>query len=110
MKTVRYLGHIVGEGVVRTDPYKISAMTLFVPNRSRHFRVTPRDKSNEHLSLARGRFAGRTIASRHVTNYCDAGPQALLSCADGELTWSAASGDSVLRARFPEVGSRTAEL
>jgi len=27
--SVKYLGHIVGEGVVRTDPHKISAMTNF---------------------------------------------------------------------------------
>ncbi|XP_033237657.1 uncharacterized protein [Drosophila pseudoobscura] len=29
MKSVRYLGHIVGEGVIRTDPDKISAMSDF---------------------------------------------------------------------------------
>jgi len=29
MKSVKYLGHIVGEGVVRTDPEKIAAMTEF---------------------------------------------------------------------------------
>jgi len=26
---VKYLGHIVGEGVIKTDPEKISAMTDF---------------------------------------------------------------------------------
>jgi len=112
MKTVRYLGHIVGEGVVRTDPYKISAMTLFVPNRSRHFRVTPRDKGVMSTCRWHGDalLAGRSRRGNGNEGYCDAGPQAMRSCADGELTWSAASGDSVLRARFPEVGSRTAEL
>ncbi|XP_030385488.1 uncharacterized protein LOC115632467 isoform X1 [Scaptodrosophila lebanonensis] len=29
MRSVKYLGHIIGEGVIRTDPEKISAMTDF---------------------------------------------------------------------------------
>ncbi|KAH8385738.1 hypothetical protein KR200_005277, partial [Drosophila serrata] len=34
MKCVKYFGHIVGEGIVRTDPEKISAMTDFPLPRS----------------------------------------------------------------------------
>jgi len=55
-------------------------------------------------------LAGRSRRGNGNDSYCDAGPQAMLNCAEGELTWLAASGDSVLRALFPEVGSRTAEL
>jgi len=55
-------------------------------------------------------LAGRSRRGSGNDSYCDAGPQEMLNCAEGELTWLAASGDSVLRALFPEVGSRTAEL
>jgi len=72
---------------------------MFVPNRSRHFRVTPRDKG----VMSTCRWHAGTLCCGN-DGYCDAGPQAMRNCA------LAASGDSVLRGLFPEVGSRTAEL
>jgi len=55
-------------------------------------------------------LAGRSRRTNGNDGYCDAGPQAMRNCAEVELTWLAAGGDSVLRALFPEVGDRTAEL
>jgi len=85
---------------------------MFVPNRSRHFRVTPRDKGVMSTCRWHGDafLAGRSRRGNGNDGYCDAGPQAMRNCAEVELTWLAASGDSVLRALFPEVGDRTAEL
>jgi len=44
--------------------YKEETRILFVPNRSRHRGHTAGQGGNEHLSLAPGRFDGRTIVSR----------------------------------------------
>jgi len=53
---------------------------VFVPNRSRHFRVTPRDKGV--MSTCRWHrdalMAGRSRRGNSNDGYCDAGPQAML--------------------------------
>jgi len=36
-------------------------------------------------------MAGRSRCGNGNDGYCDAGPQAMLTCAEGELTWLAAS-------------------
>jgi len=85
---------------------------MFVPNRRRHFRFTPRDKGVMSTCRWHGDalLAGRSRRGNGNDGYCDAGPQTMRTCAEVELTWLAASAYSVLRALFPEVGSRTAEL
>jgi len=53
---------------------------MFVPNRSRHFRVTPRDKGVMSTCRRHGDFmmAGRSRRGNGIDGYCDAGPQAKL--------------------------------
>jgi len=73
--------------------YFSAEMRVFVPNRSRHFRVTPRDKG----VMSTCRWHGDALLARRSRRgngndgYCDAGPQAMLNCAEVELTWLAAS-------------------
>jgi len=66
---------------------------MFVPNQSRHFWVTPRDKGVMSTCRWHGDalMAGRSRRGNGNDGYCDVGPQAMLSCAEVELTWLAAS-------------------
>jgi len=63
-----------------------------VPNRSRHFRVTPWDKGVMSTCRWHGDalLAGRSRRGSGNDGYCDAGPQAMRNCAEVELTWLAA--------------------
>jgi len=60
-----------------------------VPNRSRHFRVTPRDKGERSTCRWHGDalLARRSRHGNGNEGYCDAGPQAMQNCAEVELTY-----------------------
>jgi len=66
---------------------------MVVPNRSRHFWVTSRDKG----VMSTCRWNGDALLAERLRRgngndgHCDAGPQALRNCAEVELTWLAAS-------------------
>jgi len=74
---------------------------MFVPIRSRHFRFTPRDKGV--MSTCRWQDDRVAAIATMVTAMPDH-----RRC--GTARRLAASRDSVIRALFPEVGSRSAEL
>jgi len=65
-----------------------NSKSMSVPNRSRHFRVSPRDKGV--MSTCRwpwdALLAGRSRRGNGNDGYCDAGPQAMRNCAEVELT------------------------
>jgi len=56
---------------------------MFVPNQSRHFWVTPRDKGVMSTCRWHGDalMAGRSRRGNGNDGYCDVGPQAMLNCA-----------------------------
>jgi len=66
---------------------------VFVPNRSRHFRVTPRDKRVMSTCRWHGDalLAGGSRRGNGNDGYCDARPQAMRNCAEVELTCLAAN-------------------
>jgi len=61
---------------------------MFVPNRSRHFRVTPRDKGEMSTCRWHGDalLAGRSRRGNGNDGHCDAGPQAMRNCEEVKLT------------------------
>jgi len=61
---------------------------LFVHYRSRHFRVTPRDKGVMSTFRWHGDalLAGRSRRGNGNDSCCDAGPQAIRNCAEDKLT------------------------
>jgi len=61
---------------------------VFVPNRSRHLRVTQLDKGVMSTCRWHGDalLAGRSRRGNGNDGYCVAGPQAMRNCAEVELT------------------------
>jgi len=66
----------------------IQVIKSLVPNRSRHFRVTPRYKGVMSTCRMHGDvlLAGRSRRGNGNEGYCDVGPQAMQNCAEVELT------------------------